>query len=119
MKTDQGVLAVLAIGAATIIIVIRMMVNARVWKRLIEHNVFQEKVALPDVSLLEPDRFSWLKWGIVLFSLGLGLVILYSIPTTLGDEVLMGMLSLFVGAGFIASYIVTTKITEKDQGSTG
>ena len=39
--------------------------------KLIENNLLRDNLQLPDLSTLEFDKLSWLKWGIVIISFSL------------------------------------------------
>jgi len=113
MQSDLGIIAIVLICFSSIVITIKLLINGRIWSKLIENNFLRDNLQLPDLSALEFDKFSWLKWGIVIISFSLSLILLSVIPNNISDELKIGITGIFVGIAFIISYFISDKLAQK------
>lgn len=109
MQTDLGIVAVLLVCFGSLVIVVKLLVVGRIWKKLIENNLYRENAQLPDLSMLEFDRLSWLKWGIVIISFSFSLVVLALLPFEMKEGLKIGISGFFVGVAFVISYFISDK----------
>ncbi len=93
--------------AICIVVAIRIVVEARLRRRLAETHASEELLQ----SLLQADgenrRQSSLKWGMVLVLLGLGCVAVDLFGLTVEDPAAFGLIAVSVGIGLIAYHAVT------------
>lgn len=100
---------VLLIGILLIIsVIISNLLNYNLKKRIVDSGSLDENV----VRLLNrlSDSPNALKWAIILFSGGLGLIVLEFLPYRIEDSLLpYGVESIFLAAGFITYYLIAKK----------
>lgn len=113
MQSDLGIIAIVLICLGSIVITVKLLINGRIWKKLIENNLLRDNLQLPDLSTLEFDKLSWLKWGIVIISFSLSLILISIIPNNISDELKIGITGIFVGIAFIISYFISDKLVQK------
>lgn len=113
MQSELGIIAIVLICFGSLVIIIKLLINGRIWKKLIENNMLRENLQLPDLSTMEFDKLSWLKWGIVIIAFSLSLILINIIPIEFSDEIKIGIMGLFIGIAFIVSYYVSTKYANK------
>lgn len=108
MKTIAPFLVIIVFLVAMAVVFINLF-NYRLKKRLIETGNIDEST----VSYLfrtSGFRYEVLKWGLVLFFGGLGLVILEFIPYKDNHSPLpYGVESIFISLGFIVYYLIIRK----------
>ncbi len=97
--------------AICIVVIFRIIVDARLRRRLAETHSSETLV----LSLLKSDevnrRKSSLKWGVVLMSLGVGCVVIDLLELGVEDPSAFGLLFLAIGAGMVVHY----RIDREDQ----
>jgi hypothetical protein len=93
----------------TIAVIITRLLNYRLKKQIINAGRIDENVV---DRLFKPSGFptDLLKWGLLLFFGGLGLVVLEFIPYR-GDESPLpyGLEAIFIAAGFLLYYVIVRK----------
>lgn len=110
MQSDLGIIAIVFICFGAVVMTIKLLINGRIWKLLIQNKLVQDNSKLENFSVLENDKLAWLKWGIVITAFSLALIVINIIPVDFSDEVKIGITGLFVGISFIVSYIVSVRI---------
>ena len=96
--------AVIAIFAVIALVIIAWF-NYRLKKRIIDSGPVNED-ALGFLKSLSSSNTEPLKWGCVVFSGGLGLVILSFIPYGDNSSLPFGLEAMFIAAGFLVYYIL-------------
>jgi len=91
--------------AVTIAWIIISWYNYRLKKRIIESGPINEE-ALGFVKKLSGSGSDSLKWGCIIFSAGLGLVVINYIPFGYGAPLPYGLEAMFIAAGFLVYYIL-------------
>jgi hypothetical protein len=90
--------------AICIVVIVRIVVDARVRRRLAETHSSEGLV----LALLQADdvnrRKSSLKWGVVLLSLGVGCVLIDLLNLGVEDPSAFGVLFLAIGVGMVVHY---------------
>lgn len=90
--------------AICIVVVVRIVVDARLRRRLAETHASESLV----LSLLQADevnrRKSSLKWGVVLMCLGAGCVVIDLLGLGVEDPAAFGLLFLAIGLGMVIHY---------------
>lgn len=90
--------------AICIVVIVRIVVDARLRRRLAETHSSESLV----LSLLQSDevnrRKSSLKWGVVLMSLGVGCVVIDLLGLGVEDPSAFGLLFLAIGIGMVVYY---------------
>jgi hypothetical protein len=96
----------------TIVIVIAVTIiswfNYRLKKRIIESGPIDDD-ALKFLKKLSDMGTEQLKWGCILFSGGLGLVVAQYLPYDSGSPLPYGLEIMFIAAGFLAYYFIVRK----------
>lgn len=115
MQSDLGVIAIVLICLGSFVITVKLLINGRIWRKLIENNLLRDDVQLPDLSTLEFSKLSWLKWGIVIISFGLSLILIHLIPHHISDELKMGIAGVFIGAAFVISYFLSERVISRKR----
>lgn len=88
--------------ALCIIAVIRMVVDARLRRRLAETHASEDMVAALVKADEENRRQSSLKWGLVLTAMGSALCLIDIFDLTVEDPTAFGLLIGFAGLGMLA-----------------
>jgi hypothetical protein len=107
---DQHIAFFFAVIAVVIVIawIIISWYNFRLKKRIIDSGPINED-ALDFVKKLNDKSIDALKWGCILFSAGLGLVVANAVPTPYGSPVPYGIELMFIAGGFIVYYFIAKK----------
>ena len=64
----------------------------------------------------DPEMFAALKWGIVLASLGLGLIVTQYLPAGFEEPLAWGVVMVFGGAGLLLYYAAARALIRRDGG---
>ncbi|MBC8985378.1 hypothetical protein H9X96_06285 [Pedobacter sp. N36a] len=89
-----------------IAILIIAMLNYRLKKRILEAGPINEST-VQMLSALASYGTEALKWGLILFFAGLGLIVLEYIPFSGVDSPLpYGVLTIFIAIGFLTYYLI-------------
>lgn len=91
--------------AATVLII--ALLNFRIRKRLIRERLMDDQTVKALNRLQYHFRIDALKWGLLLFSGGIGLVALHFIPCKTDSPLPYGIELLFLSAGFLAYYRIS------------
>jgi hypothetical protein len=90
--------------AICIVVIVRVVVDARLRRRLAETHASESLV----IALLQSDevnrRKSSLKWGVVVLSLGVGCVIIDLLGLGVEDPSSFGLLFVAIGVGMVVHY---------------
>ena len=97
--------------------VVVALLNYRLRKRIIESGPLDD-MGVKFLGKLSSSGSETLKWGLILFSGGLGLIVIYFLPTvktpySLAAEtppsLAFGVEAIFIAAGFLAYYFIERK----------
>ncbi len=113
MQSELGIIAIVLICFGSLVIIIKLLINGRIWKKLIENNMLRDNIHLPDLSTMEFDKLSWLKWGIVIIAFSLSLILINILPIEFSEGIKIGITGFFIGIAFIVSYYVSNKFANK------
>lgn len=108
MHDAIGGAIVIAVIFAGIVSIIRTILTYKLKRKLVESGQVDEK----SVNILgeqEEGRYTALKWGLVVFSGGLGLVLLEFIPHNVNSPFPYGLVSCFIAAGFLIYYLLVRR----------
>lgn len=105
---------VLALPALVIIAVTRTLAEARTRRKLIEARLDDETIRALLQRQDRTDRYSSLKWGIVLIAVGLALVLIEVMPRDQEGPLAFGLILLFGGGGLLA-YNAVAGIMERND----
>lgn len=94
--------------AITIAWIIISWYNFRLKKRIIDSGPVNEE-AMGFIKKLNGTGTEALKWGCILFSSGLGLVVANYLPCPFGSPIPYGVELMFIAAGFLAYYFIVKK----------
>jgi hypothetical protein len=111
----EGILTMIAIIVLFVVIAIVLIAlfNYRLKKRILESGPLDE-TSLSFFKLLSGVGTEALKWGLILFFGGLGLVVLEFVPYSASTSPLpYGLETIFLAIGFLSYYVVVHK--EKNQ----
>lgn len=92
----------------TIAWVIISWYNYRLKKRIIDSGPLNEE-ALEFIKKMSSSATDALKWGCIIFSAGLGLVVISFIKYDYGSSLPFGMEAMFIAAGFLVYFFVAKK----------
>jgi len=107
---DQHIAFFVAVIGIVIVIawVIISWYNYRLKKRIIESGPINED-AMSFIKNLSGTGTEALKWGCVIFSGGLGLVVCSIIPYAYDSVLPYGLEAMFIAAGFLVYYVIIRK----------
>jgi Na+/H+ antiporter NhaD/arsenite permease-like protein len=83
-------------------------------RKLIEARVSDDVIRTLFRKESDPEVFASLKWGIVLVSLGLGLIVSQHLHTGFDEPLAWGVVLLFGGGGLLAYYAVARAVLRRD-----
>jgi len=115
MTSDFAPVFAILFFLGAVIITIRILVQWRVWKRLIDKNMVNENMDLPSLSTFQYNNVSWLKWGIVITAFGMAIVLNSLLPIDDYEGLQFGITGIFIGVAFIISYYISGSIENKDS----
>jgi peptidoglycan/LPS O-acetylase OafA/YrhL len=108
MNKQNGAFIVVIILFIIIAVVIVSWYNYRLKKRIVDSGPIDEG-AINFLRKLTDMGTEQLKWGCVLFSGGLGLVVIQFLPYYNDSPILWGLELMFVAAGFLLYYFIIRK----------
>lgn len=99
-----------------IVFIVKIISDNKIRKLAIEKGMVNE-----DMKYLYSDRFegkvpSSLKWGFVLLGIGLALFVGKLVPYDMTEQITIGGMFFFAGAGLIIYYFVANRIYKKAKG---
>ncbi len=97
-----------AIVFASIIIVLKLIVDANTRSKLISKGLVDEKAKYLFAHSDHPVRTN-LKWGLVLIGIGAAFLIRQLFDYYFDDTTIVGFMFLFAGVGFLVYYTVSPK----------
>lgn len=86
-------------------------------RRLIEARVSEDVIRTLFRKESDPEMFAALKWGIVLVSLGLGLMVSQYLPSRFEEPLAWGVVLVFGGVGLLAYYAIARALVRRDAGA--
>ncbi|MGH7753068.1 MAG: DUF6249 domain-containing protein [Gemmatimonadales bacterium] len=105
----------LFISAAYIIVTVtRIISDGRMRRRLLEAGVTPElakTLATPQPD--DPGLFRALRWGIVLGSVGIALILIQFLPYRVDDPIAFGLILVFGGAGLLTYHVSARRLMRK------
>ena len=87
-------------------------------RRLIEARLPEDVVRALFRKETDPELFGALKWGIVLWSVGLALVVTHYLRARFDQPLTWGVVLLFGGGGLMAYYITARAVLRRDPPDT-
>lgn len=107
---EEGIQAAIIIGVMFLGIakIIKTFTDYRLKRRLIELGHIDEKVS-NILSNKADNYYNDLKWGMIIFCGGLGLIILEFIPYDVDSPFPYGFEAVFIAAGFLLYFIIVKK----------
>lgn len=99
---------VIIIFIVAIAIVIISSFNYRLKKRIIESGPIDDN-SLKFLGRLSGTESEALKWGLILLSGGIGMVMMEFIPYSFNSPLPYGIEAVFLAAGFLAYYFIVRK----------
>lgn len=94
---------------SAIVAVIKIIADTKTRNKLIDKGLVDDKVKQLFAQQAQLQRLSSLKWGMVLVSIGLSLLISYVWPDLFSDGGTIGLMFLFAGIAFLAYFAVAQK----------
>lgn len=113
MQSDLGTIAMVFICLGSIVATVKLLVHGKIWNKIIENNLLRDNLNMPNLSTLAFDKLAWMRWGIVIISFSLSLILISFIPEHIADELKIGISGIFIGTAFIISYFITEKMSRK------
>jgi hypothetical protein len=105
MNKNIEVFLTIGITVITIATVIISWYNYRLKKRIIDSGPIDND-AINFLKKLTDNGIEQLKWGCILFSGGLGLVVAHYLPYEPDSSLPYGIEAMFIAAGFLVYYLI-------------
>ena len=86
-------------------------------RKLIEARVSADVVRALFRKESDPEMFAALKWGIVLVSLGVGLMVSQYLPGRFDEPLAWGVVLVFGGVGLLAYFAAARALVRRDAGA--
>ncbi|MCG8309648.1 MAG: hypothetical protein MI975_19795 [Cytophagales bacterium] len=122
MNEGLAILSVIAIIAFGIVSIIKVITEYKLKRRLIDKAEVNEgfSTALEESmksisSRVEENRYPALKWGLVFFFVGTGLIVLHFMEFNYQSSLPFGMLSACAALGFLIYYFLMKKELKKPE----
>ena len=94
---------------------IHVVSNNNIKRRLIEKGMVDEKLKYLYADKYDRNVPSSLKWGMVLTTIGLAVLVARLIPAVDSDEMTLSMMLIFGGVALIAYYFIATRFFKKTE----
>ena len=108
MLLPIGVLATIATGIGYFL---KTVTNYRLKKKLIERNLVNSEAV--DLFKEQTDnRYSSLKWGLIVFFAGTGLIIMHSLEYYRDSPLPFGIFAVSISLGFLVYFFLVGKISK-------
>ena len=104
-----------AVVFGSIAAIIKIILDNRLKHKLIDKGMVDENVKFLNYSTAQTQRLSSLKWGMVLVSIGLALLISYIWPELFDDGGTFGLMFLFAGIGFLIYFGISQKFIDNNK----
>jgi hypothetical protein len=95
---------------ATIAIIIKLALDYRMRRQLIDKGMVDENIKNLYQTSGEAGPLSSLKWALVLIGLGLAIVIGQIVPHHMTEEITFAGMFLFAGLGLLVYYAIASKM---------
>lgn len=82
-------------------------------KKMIEKGYVNDDTQAIFKRQTDENKYSALKWGLIIFFIGLALIIMEYIPTSPESPLPYGLLAFFMSFGFLIYYFIVKKETDK------
>lgn len=92
---------------------VRVMTDYILKKKMIDKGFVNDETQAIFKSHTAEDRFSSLKWGLIIFFGGLSLILMEYIPVASQSPLPYGLFAVSVSAGFLIYYFIVKKETGK------
>lgn len=92
-----------------ITIVIIAILNYRIQSKIVKSGLSDENSIRALANLYYDFKVNTLKWGIILFFSGTGLIVLNFVPYNINSTLPYGIETVFLSAGFIGYYLFSKK----------
>jgi len=102
-------LAVIGVPATAIGIIINLILSYRLKNKMIEKGYVTEENQAVFKKSLELNHFTSLKWGLVIFFGGLGMVLLEFISYRYDSPFPFGFVAMFIALGFLIYFFILRK----------
>jgi hypothetical protein len=96
--------------AVTIISVTRTIAESRTRRQLIQSGVTSETAAAIIAALPQQEAHASLRWGLLLGTVGLALVVIQFLPYRPDEPISMGIVLLFGAAGLLAYHFSARRL---------
>ena len=95
-------------------VVIKFITDYLLKKKMVDKGyVTEENQALFKKQLNDENKYSSLKWGLIIFFGGLSLILLEYIPYSNESPLPFGVVALSIAIGFLTYYFIVKKETDK------
>jgi Ca2+/H+ antiporter len=88
--------------------IVKLFLDYKTRKKLIEQGMVNENIKHLFEAKMGPQNGSSLKWGLVLFLVGLVVLVLSVLPTYISGEVIFGATLIAAGLGLLVYYIIAS-----------
>lgn len=91
--------------------IIKVLSDNRVRNKLIEKGLIDENVQYLDLTRVQSQRLSALKWGLVLVGLGIALLAGQFFPPDIRNEMSVAGMLILAGIGFLSYYFIVRNMS--------
>ena len=95
--------------------IIKILSDNRVRNKLIEKGLVDENIQYLYPLKTHLQKYTSLKWGIVLIFVGLAIFISQLLAYKISDESIFGIMFLFAGLGLVLYYFLASKMQKQDN----
>lgn len=106
-------IAIIGSFGGSVYFFVKVMTDYILKKKMIEKGFVNEETQALFKQHTAENRFSSLKWGLIILTAGLALVFLEYIPTGPESPLPYGLFAVFVSIGFLVYYFIVKKETQK------
>ena len=106
-------IAIIGTFGTSLFFFVKVMTDYILKKKMIEKGYVNEETQALFKQHASENKYSSLKWGLIILSAGLALVLMEYIPTGPDSPLPYGLFSVFVSIGFLAYYFIVKNETQK------
>ena len=106
-------LAILGTFGGSLILFSKTLLDYRLKKNMIDKGFVNEDTQAIFKKQTSDDKFSALKWGLIIFFAGLSLIVIEYVPSGPESPLPYGVFALFVSLGFLVYYYLVKKELNK------
>lgn len=109
MSSDLGVAFALVVSVGGFVLLVKLILDYRIKRKLIENNLLRADVQFPDLTNFSFNDLSLLKWAVAIVAVGIVFLIKAIVPVEMSDDLMVGLLCVALAIALFVSYLISKK----------